>query len=246
MKKILIFLPFLAFCFTSCNNSSDTMYSEGDSEYVEMVSRVGSIFSDEMYKYPIIPGTDAWYELKGIDDMQLACMIPASWASTASTQSIILSIITNPVISQTHYYDYQLLQFNRFLTQGACMAADRVLQTRDDFADAWLAVYKKMSWETNTDVYSFVYDLASMRHLLLNLSLADQKRMAKAIVEKQDGGKKCNPTVALGNLMLCAQYAPFLSFLTDHPEYVDVFKLGFGRIPTEEEVFGFAKGFVSE
>lgn len=246
MKKFILSLLVAAFAFTSCDKSSDVLYTEGDNEYVEVVNRLASTYSDELYKYPVIPGMVEWAELNGIGDMQVACMIPASWASTASTKSLILSIMANPVIWQTHYYDYQLLQFNRFLTEGACMAADRELQTRSDFADAWLGVYKKMSWKSNSDVYSYLFDLASMRHLLLNLSLDDQKKMAKAIIEKHEDTSKCAPRVALANLMICAQYEPFVTFLAEHPEFIDVFELGFGRIPTSEDIDNFAKVFVSE
>lgn len=72
-----------------------------------------------VYKYPILPGTEAWAKLDGHGEMLDACQLPEEWLK-ADTPSLLASVLSYPLLADAfssstfgeNPADFLALEFN--------------------------------------------------------------------------------------------------------------------------------------
>jgi hypothetical protein len=91
MNKLFIITLFVLCVFCQCNNNAGEKNSE------EGISS-GSFFPavDDRYVYPVIPGTDAWTNLGGTENVYKVSQLPDNVLNSISTLGLIRSILDIP------------------------------------------------------------------------------------------------------------------------------------------------------
>jgi len=142
--KTLKYFVLISFFFFSCNKENEenefiNFQNEVNQYQFENMLQLNIERADDSYKYPIIPGTEEWKNLKTGEEMLEVCQINANVLEEMSTQSIIIAILEFPTLLDVfHRHQYQA-DFNQLFTRlNAC----KELTKRKDASETLINLLK--------------------------------------------------------------------------------------------------------
>ena len=138
----------------------------------------------DTYKYPILPGTPAWANLKTGDEMLQACQIPDSVLPTISTEGLIQSWLDMPLNNEIFMTNSLQKAIEYFIENFSGL---RELVGRNDAADKLFKKYQSMNpacittFKTDIGQGSFTFlfsyiELPLAQDTILNKMTLDQKK----------------------------------------------------------------------
>jgi hypothetical protein len=96
---------------------------------------------DDAYTYPSRPGTEAWNKFTTLDEMITACQVPEDVLKDMSTQGLVETAITYPLMGNIVFFNDTLGALNDMLKQSNAIQA---LLQRADAGTEMLAKYRTM------------------------------------------------------------------------------------------------------
>ena len=254
--RTYVFIFSLVAALFSCSSNDDSVNNnsiDNDFEeiaYADVIHDFSNQTVDETYDYPILPGSDAWYELDSYGKRSEACTVPSSWASQASTKGLILSFLLNPMASYTLYYDNPFISFKRMLCSEFGKNLFSELQKRDDFVNCWEIVYSDFIkvYENNLHMQcslDHLHYFISVPELLDEMTL-EQKKLLTGCILKTDVGNNASLEIALCNLMISAGFGPMMKTVDTLPEYSATWEGFLGPILNFRDIAEMANEFINE
>lgn len=200
----------------------------------------------DTYEYPIIPGTDEWADLKSLTEKVQACQIPSSKLKSISTEGLLETLLTYPLILDYGAFNMQQDGFERIKSENNGFSE---LYGRTDFINVITDRFKLMSLNCDKNYYppfiggletpiqiSFqTIELFILQDELLNEINSNQRiQLLETVLEKlqakEDYGISQNENLVLyailGKIMIKENYSPFVD-INDKNEIV----AGLARIP---------------
>lgn len=237
MKNIQILIGTIVLIgLLSCNNN-------------ELVIQQGECmpFSiSDTYEYPIVPGTDEWAGLKSLTEMVQACQIPNSKLKSISTEGLLETLLTYPLILDYAAFNFQQDGFERIKYENNGFDE---LYGRTDFFNVITERYQLMSLNCDKNYYppfiegmetpfqiSFqTIEFFMLQDELLNKTNSNQRiQILETVLEKLQAKKEYGITqnetlvsyAILGKIMIKENYSPFAD-INDENEIMS----GLERIP---------------
>jgi hypothetical protein len=200
----------------------------------------------DTYEYPIVPGMDEWADLKSLSEMVQACQIPNSKLKSISTEGLLETLLTYPLILDYGAFNFGQDGFERIKSENNGFDE---LYGRTDFVNVITERYKLMSLNCDKNYYppfasgletpiqiSFqTIEFFILQDELLNEINSNQRmEILETVLEKlqakKDYGISKNDNLVsyaiLGKIMIKENYSPFVD-INDETEIVD----GLARIP---------------
>ena len=188
----------------------------------------------DTYKYPILPGTPAWANLKTGQEMLQACQIPESILPTISTEGLVQSWLDMPLNNEIFMTNSLQKAIEYFIANFSGL---RELVGRNDAADKLFKKYQSMNpacittFKTDIGQGSFTFlfsyiELPLAQDTILNKMTLDQKKdlvneALKKYKYRIDHLNYYDVITANISLFICAkvmrncQYQPFLNSMND-------------------------------
>jgi len=200
----------------------------------------------DTYEYPIVPGTDEWKDLKSLTEMVQACQIPNKKLKSISTEGLLETLLTYPLILDYGAFNLQQDGFERIKSENNGFEE---LYGRTDFFNVIIERYILMSLNCDKNYYppfigrvetpiqiSFqTIEFFMLQDELLNKTNSNQRIQLLEIVLEKLQAKKENGILQnenlvsyaiLGKIMIKENYSPFVE-INDENEIVS----GLERIP---------------
>jgi hypothetical protein len=271
MKKIVFLLSLvLGLLFTTAvfaeKVSQDTVKTAKDSTVVYVVS-------DDVYDYPIKPGSPEWKELGSYQARVEACQIPDSTLEKISTEGLIETCLNYP-----HFFNF--IAFDSY--QGGVYSIIRrfnglqELLKREDAGIKLLERYKKMDPEYNTSsvgktkftfVNEFIFAelLLAQDVILSNLKENGRYALLKECIKKaQDKNLYINIhgpytrqfiSLIMARILLKEKFKPFvqrvsnnkgLELFIKNANFETVHDFKYSKQEIISEIFFYTEQFISE
>ncbi|QIA09535.1 hypothetical protein [Draconibacterium halophilum] len=200
----------------------------------------------DTYEYPIVPGTDEWADLKSLTEKVQACQIPNKKLKFISTEGLLETLLTYPLILDYGAFNMKQDGFERIKSENNGFAE---LYGRTDFVNAITERYKLMSLNCDKNYYppfisgietpiqiSFqTIEFFMLQDELLNKTNSNQRiQILEIVLEKLQAKKEYGISqyenlvsyAILGKIMIQENYSPFVE-INDENELVS----GLERIP---------------
>lgn len=200
----------------------------------------------DTYEYPIVPGTDEWKDLKSLTEKVQACQIPSNKLKSISTEGLLETLLTYPLILDYGAFNMQQDGFERIKSENNGFSE---LYGRTDFINVITERYKLMSLNCDQNYYppfiggietpiqiSFqTIEFFILQDELLNEINSNQRiKILETVLEKlqakKDYGISQNENLVsyaiLGKIMIKENYSPFVD-INNENEIV----AGLARIP---------------
>lgn len=154
-------------------------YSRNDLEEFE---------EQNVYIYPIIPGTDDWKELSSLDEMILVSQIPDEKIEKMSTEELLQSILSCPIIYNYIFYEsYQ--DGMDFLVEN--LNSIQAFLNREDADEAIIRAYDEISNSTQNRILADVNDEEKYVATTLQLLFLRQEIQAKVSEKEIEEFSQC-------------------------------------------------------
>ena len=200
----------------------------------------------DTYVYPIVPGTDEWADLKSLTEKVQACQIPSSQLKAISTEGLLETLLTYPLILDYGAFNLQQDGFERIKSENNRFDE---LYGRTDFFNVITERYKLMSLNCDKNYYPpFIGEIETpiqisfetieffmLQDELLNKTNSNQRiQLLEMVLEKlqakREYGISENENLVsyaiLGKIMIKENYSPFV-IINDENEIMS----GLERIP---------------
>ena len=200
----------------------------------------------DTYEYPIIPGTEEWKDLQSQTEKVQACQIPNKKLKSISTEGLLETLLTYPLILDYGAFNLQQDGFERIKSENNGFDE---LYGRTDFFNVVTERYKLMSLICDKNYYppflggveppiqiSFqTIEFFMLQDELLNNTNSNQRiQLLEIVLEKLQAKKEYGISqnenlisyAILGKIMIRENYFPFVE-LNDENEIV----AGLERIP---------------
>jgi len=204
----------------SCNND-ELAIQQGDC--------IPFYFSDT-YKYPIVPGTADWKELKSLTEKIQACQIPNEKLKSISTDGLLETLLNYPLILDYGAFNQKQDGFERIKSENNGF---NELYGRTDFFEVIVERYELMSLNCGKNLYPpFIGEIMTpiqisfqtIEFFILQDELLDEinsnqrtqifESILDKLQEKKEHGISQNENLVsyaiLGKLMLLENYSPFV------------------------------------
>ncbi|WP_291861253.1 hypothetical protein [Marinilabilia sp.] len=203
-------------------------------------------FISDTYEYPIVPGMDEWADLKSLSEMVQACQIPNSKLKSISTEGLLETLLTYPLILDYGAFNFGQDGFERIKSENNGFEE---LYGRTNFFNVITERYKLMSLNCDKNHYppffagietpiqiSFeTIEFFMLQDELLNKTNSNQRiQILELVLEKLQAKKEYGISqnenlvsyAILGKIMINENYSPFVN-INDENEIV----AGLVRIP---------------
>ena len=184
----------------------------------------------DTYKYPIVPGTKEWADLKSLTERVQACQIPNSKLKSISTEGLLETLLTYPLILDYGAFNLQQDGFERIKSENNGFDE---LYKRTDFFHVVTERYKFMSLNCDKNYYppfiggvetpiqiSFqTIEFFMLQYELLNNTNSNQRiQLLEIVLEKLQAKKEYGISqnknlvsyAILGKIMIKENYSPFI------------------------------------
>jgi hypothetical protein len=189
------------------------------------------------YTYPIPFQSDAWFELRSLDERVNACQIPDDVLASISTEALLETLLNYPLLNDFVAFDVMQRGFERIKGEQHGFAE---LYSRPDLFDVALDRYNKMSVHCNDTYPPFVQGkaVASIGFICLEfmmfqdeflnaLNAGQQLNLFRAVFDKlqlkntlpdeyKDFAKWLSFAL-LGKIMFKDEFKPFTDFCATEP-----------------------------
>jgi len=188
----------------------------------------------DTYKYPILPGTPAWANLKTGEEMLQACQIPDSVLPTISTEGLVQSwldmplnneiFVTNSIQKAMEYFIENFSGLRELV--GRYDAADKLFKKYQSMNPACITTFKtEIEQGSFTFLFSYIELPLAQDTILNQMTLKQKKILVNEAMKKYkyriDHLNYYDIITANISLFICAkvmrncQYQPFLNSMND-------------------------------
>jgi hypothetical protein len=205
-------------------------------------------YISDTYKYPIMPGTSEWKELKSRDKMVEVCQIPGKKIKSISTEGLLETLLNYPLINDYYFFDNLQDGFNNIKNENNGF---KELYKRKDIYKVITERYELMSLDCGENLYPpisfdneaspvevalltyefFIFqdeflDKINENQRLLIFELVYDKLQLKKEYE-YDNFLKFVSIAILGKIMYKNNYSPFVELCSE----IDFIKYFIEKIP---------------
>lgn len=107
-------------------------------------------YYSDTYQYPVLPGTDEWKKLNSLAEKVAVCQIPYQKLKSISTEGLLETLLSYPLIIDYVAFDEMQVGFNRIKTENNGFAE---LYERKNVYDVIYERYNLMSFDCEKNIY---------------------------------------------------------------------------------------------
>ena len=192
-------------------------------------------YISDTYKYPVLPGSDEWKNLSTLSEKVAVCQIPVNILNTISTEGLLETLLTYPLILDWYAFENMQNGFNRIKTENNGFSE---LYSRKNIFEVVKERYNLITLDCGVNLYPpFVGGDAVPTNIALqtfdffifqdefldNLNINEQYQIFELVYVKHQNKKDHNfyefdklvSAAILGKIMYINDFSPFVEICND-------------------------------